>query len=535
MRRLNPSYFVPALVCLNLLITAIACSQTSGDVVFVTATPVNAAIVPGSLPTLPNPFIPTKTPAGATATPLQPTANPTFPPDPAPSISQYTIQAGDTLSALAALYGTDITDITRLNSGLNAETMLVPGQVVMLPGTPTRTTTNFKIIPDSEMVNSPAASKFDVEAYIKFQPGFIRVYSEDVLGRRMSGADIIRFISTATSVNPRLLLALLEYRGGWVTNPVPGPLQMQFPLGLVDLNNTGLFGQLSWAANTLNYGYYSYKQRGVRFLGFSDRSRLAYAPGLNPGTTGVQYFLAWSTANREQWLNDIAPEGFFTTYMAMFGDPFAYAIEPLSPPNLQQPEMTLPFERGETWYMTSGPHGGWDARGSGWAAVDFAPPKPPDELLAQQGYCYVSPAYATAAIAGLVVRAGDGVVVIDADMDGDERTGWTLAYLHVNDDADRVQAGTVVQPGSRIGHPSCAGFYLNSQATHLHLARRYNGEWLAADCPACAPGSPEPKFVLGGWTVRGYPDQVYQGYMENGTRVVRAEQGRDNPANNISW
>lgn len=524
----------PAFALCSLLVAGLACSQTSGDVLYVTATPNQAAIVPGALPTLPNPFIPTDTPAGATATPLQPTPNPTFPPDNA-TVTDYTIQAGDTLSALAALYGTGIADITQLNTGLNADTLLVPGQLVRLPGTPTRATADFKMIPDSELVNSPAASRFDIDAYIKFQPGFIRVYSEDVLGRRMSGAEIVRFIANATSVNPRLLLALLEYRGGWVTNPVPGLLQMQFPMGLADLKQTGLFGQLAWAANALNYGYYSYKQRGVRFLAFQDKARLAYAPGLNPGTAGVQYYLAWSTTERAQWEQDITAEGFFTTYMAMFGDPFKYAIEPLTPPNIQQPEMILPFPQGEVWYLTSGPHGGWDARGSGWAAIDMAPPKPPDELVQQQGSCYVSPSFATAAVAGMVVRSADGVVIIDVDMDGDERTGWTLAYFHINDDADRVQAGTVVQPGTRIGHPSCAGFYLNSQATHMHIARRYNGEWLDADCKACSPAAPEPNFVLGGWAVRGYPGQVYQGYLENGARVVRAEQGRDDPTNQLSW
>ena len=59
------------------------------------------------------------------------------------------------------------------------------------------------MIPDSELVNSPSASKFDIFSYIKFQPGFIRVYSEEVYGRTLSGAEIVQFISTSASVNPR--------------------------------------------------------------------------------------------------------------------------------------------------------------------------------------------------------------------------------------------------------------------------------------------------------------------------------------------
>src|SRR5437762_5892041 len=58
---------------------------------------------------------------------------------------------------------------------------------------------------------------------------------------------------------------------------------------------------------------------------------------------------------------DIQPGGFFTTYMSMFGDPFRTAIEPLIPSDLKQPEFSLPFAQGETWFYTGGPHGGWNA------------------------------------------------------------------------------------------------------------------------------------------------------------------------------
>jgi murein DD-endopeptidase MepM/ murein hydrolase activator NlpD len=137
-------------------------------------------------------------------------------------------------------------------------------------------------------------------------------------------------------------------------------------------------------------------------------------------------------------------------------------------------------------------------------------------------------------IGGLVVRSGDGAVVIDVDMDGDERTGWTITYLHVAD-KDRVAAGTVVQAGALIGHPSCEGFYLNSAGTHVHIARRYNGEWIVADCTACAPGVAAPPFIMSGWELKGLPDQLYQGWLQKEGVVHRAEQGRDDPTNQIWW
>ncbi|HVO43510.1 MAG TPA: LysM domain-containing protein, partial [Aggregatilineales bacterium] len=478
---------------LFLELAAIACTGGGpSPIVYVTASPVIPGIPTGE-PTLPNPFIPTQTPRGPTATAIQPTPNPTY--VPTLTTTQYTVQSGDNLASIANDFGTSLQAVLALNPGLTQTSVLQVGQVIMVPGHPSQTTPAFKIIPDSELVNSPGVRNFDVGTYIRFQPGFIRVYSEFYSGRLMSGAEIIQFFAQNTSVSPRLLLALLEYRSHWITNPIPDGDAIDYPLGLKDPRYKGLFQQVAWATNVLNGGYYGYKQRGDTVLAFPDNTRLAYAPSLNAGTVAVQYFLSRSV-NRPVWGYDVSQQGFFTTYMSLFGDPFRNAVEPLIPPDLTQPTFQLPFAQGETWFLTAGPHGGWDMYGnSGWAAIDFAPPAPPDDIAAQ-GYCYVSPNYVLAAVGGIIARSADGIVVIDVDMDGDERTGWTLYYFHIADQ-DRIKAGTIVQPGSPLGHPSCEGFYLNAPATHVHIARRYNGEWIAADCWACAPGVAAPPFVLG--------------------------------------
>jgi hypothetical protein len=80
-----------------------------------------------------------------------------------------------------------------------------------------------------------------------------------------------------------------------------------------------------------------------------------------------------------------------------------------------------------------------------------------------------------------------------------------LFYLHVYAEG-RVEAGTTVQQGQRIGRPSCEGGY--SEATHLHFARRYNGEWLPA-------GSGPVPMVLSGWTAQE-DVMPYEGGMTRG-------------------
>ncbi len=394
------------------------------------------------------------------------------------------------------------------------------------------TTPAVQIIPDSELVNSPAASPFDLAAYVQSQPGVLKSYSESVSGRQMRGLDTVQFISTNMSVNPRLLLALIEYRAGWLSNPNPSPDAIKYPVGSHDDSRAGLFGQLIWAANVLNDGYYGWKQRGLTTLQFADQTRLAFAPQLNAGTVALQFFFAQTASGPTPWMADVMPSGFQAAYTRLFGDPFQSAMEPLAPAELQQPELDLPFPRGVVWYFTAGPHGGWGRTTSGWAAVDFSPPRPPGLPAAKK--CYVSPYFATAVASGVIVRSDDGAVVLDLDRDGDERTGWTILYLHIAS-ADRVKVGTVVEQGSPIGHPSCEGFYLNSPGTHLHIARRYNGEWIPADCWACRPGVAAPRFVMSGWTARGYPGLASIGWMQKGAQIRRMINGRDPLINGIIW
>jgi hypothetical protein len=125
-----------------------------------------------------------------------------------------------------------------------------------------------------------------------------------------------------------------------------------------------------------------------------------------------------------------------------------------------------------------------------------------------------------------------GVVVLDLDGDGSETTGWSILYLHIAAQ-DRIGAHTVVEAGDRIGRPSCEGGFSNG--THMHIARRYNGEWLPADCSACPPDQTKPSFTMSGWSVVGLTGQEYQGYLVNGGDRRVADQGRLTPDNRISW
>jgi hypothetical protein len=200
-------------------------------------------------------------------------------------------------------------------------------------------------------------------------------------------------------------------------------------------------------------------------------------------------------------MDDLNSEGFIKTYGELFGDPWEY-FHPLYEPGLEQPDLILPFLPGSVWAFTGGPHGAWE-REAAWAALDFAPPS-------SEPGCVPSEEWLVASAPGLVLRSENGLVVIDLDGDGLEQTGWVLLYLHVATE-DRVSAGTFVEQEDLIGHPSCEGGF--ATGTHVHLVRKYNGEWILAD------GS--LPFELSGWVAHA-GSSPYQGALVKGDQTILA-------------
>jgi LasA protease len=91
--------------------------------------------------------------------------------------------------------------------------------------------------------------------------------------------------------------------------------------------------------------------------------------------------------------------------------------------------------------------------------------------------------------------------------------------LHLATEDRRVKVGDHVKAGDAIGHPACESGV--SYSTHLHIARRYNGEWIAADCTKCILDAPAPQWNFGGWLVFSY-DSEYDGYMTKGDEYREA-------------
>jgi len=414
----------------------------------------------------------------------------------------YTAQSGDTLPALAVRFNTTVAEIREANPIIpDSATTMPPGLPMQIPiyyqpfwGSA------YLILPDSYFINGPAQVGFDTQAFVSQQPGWLNGYVEYAAQANRSGAEIVDYIALRYSLSPRLLLALLEYQSGALSQPEPPPQRTTYPLGHVARERKGLYRQLNWAANQLNNYYYLWRSGRQTTYELKNGQVVRGDPWLNAATFSLQNFFN-ATYGGEEFSRAIAPDGFAQTYQELFGDPWADE-NPHIPGSLTQPLLRLPFEPGEIWAYTGGPHTAWGS-GEPFAALDFAPP-------AVASGCQDTNKWATAVADGVVARSETGVVVLDLDGDGDERTGWNVFYLHVSTEG-RAPLGAALSAGDPLGHPSCEGG--RTTGTHVHIARKYNGEWILADGPLA--------FDLEGWVAHN-GDQPYLGTLTRLSRTITA-------------
>ena len=501
---------IPLLV---VFLSQLACSRSYYSAADLTATveadPLRATATfeptqsPTAAPTRPLPTS-TQPPPTATSTPLpatisQPALLPTEDlnpgtPTPVPPIVYYS-QSGDTLPSIAFRFGVDPGVITSPQAFSPTE-LLQPGTLLVIPSVLSDTGPDGIAMPDSEVVFSPSALDFDTRAFVENAGGYLSSYREYLVTGWQTGAQIIDRVAIENSINPRLLLALLEYKSRWVYGTPDSLSKIDYPMGYVDFNKKGLYQQLSWAVSQLSVGYYDWRGGFLNEVALQEGERIRISPELNAGTVALQYLFSRINNDRSRWVESLYGEKSMPElYKRMFGDPWARAqtVEPLYPPNLVQPELELPFLPGRTWSFTGGPHSAWGPDGAR-AALDFAPP-------ASISGCATSEDWVTATAPGQVVRSEGGQVVVDMDGDGREQTGWSMLYLHVSS-RDRIPKGSFINTGDRLGHPSCEGGIVTG--THVHIARKYNGEWILADGPL--------PFDLSGWVAHA-GSRIYEGTM----------------------
>ncbi len=447
------------------------------------------------------------TPLAPTPIPAPTSGRPAYSPG---ELVDYIAQNGDTLPALAARFNTTVDQIMQANPAIPADATTMPvGLPMKIPiyylplwGTA------YQSIPDQAFVNGPSQIGFSTSAFVASTTGWLKNYRAYAGDKMRNGAEIVDYVATNYSISPRFLLAALEYQGGALTQPdLPDKKYLLgFPRSFYDTP----YLQLVIAANTFNNGYYNWRAGKLTEFELLDQTIVRPDPWQNAASVAVQYYFSRFYSGTEYYAA-IGPDGLAQTYQTLFGDPWLDSPT-LIPGSLQQPGLILPFPPEQVWTYTGGPHTGW-GKGEPYSAVDFAPPAD------QSGCTTPNPInYAVAVADGLVVRSNDDGLVLDLDGDGDERTGWVVFYLHLAA-STRAPAGQQLHAGDMIGYPSCEGG--ETTGTHIHIARKYNGEWMLADGPLA--------LNLDGWVAHN-GSQAYQGTLTRKAAVVKACDCSDSPS-----
>lgn len=447
------------------------------------------------------------TPLAPTPVPAPTSGRPSYDPG---ELVDYTAQNGDTLPALAARFNTTVAEILEANPIIPRDaTTMPPGLPMQIPiyylplwGT------DYQSIPDHAFVNGPAHVGFSTSAFVAASSGWLKNYRAYAGGKNRTGAEIIDYIAQNYSISPRLLLAIIEYQSGALTQTeIP---EAKYLLGHRRVFYDTPYLQLVIAANILNNGYYSWRGGTLTEFDLLNGSLIRPDPWQNAGSVAMQYYFS-KIYSGENYYASIGPDGLGRVYSDLFGDPWLDSTIYM-PGSLNQPDLRFPFLAGLIWAYTGGPHTGWGSE-QPFAAVDFAP-------ASDTSGCYTvaNDLFAVAMADGLVVRSDIDGVIIDLDKDGDERTGWVLFYLHLAANR-RISVGQEVAAGDPIGYPSCEGG--SSTGTHVHVARKYNGEWILADGPLA--------FNFEGWKVNGGGD-AYKGTLTRGPLTIRACDCSDAPS-----
>lgn len=425
----------------------------------------------------------------------------------------YTAQSGDTLPALAARFNTSVDEIRAANTFIPMDATTMPsGMPMKIPIYYRALWANpYQIIPDHAFVDGPTAIGFNSAAFIAAHQGWLKYYREYAGNEWRTGAGIIDYVATNFSINPRLLIAILEYQAHALSDP-KAP-ESPYVLGIRDRLHDSVYLQLVWAANTLNNGYYGWRTGNLTSFDVIDGTEYRPDPWQNASSVALQYYFSRMMGGTK-FSAAVGPSGFSTLYMNLFGNPWEEDFV-LIPGSLRQPDMPLPFQKGQAWTYTGGPHTGWGS-GEPFAGIDFAPPS-------QSSGCFTAEPdfYAIAMGNGMVVRSETGLIVLDLDGDGNERTGWNILYLHLASQG-RAPLGLQVKLGDPVGMPSCEGGH--TTGTHVHLARKYNGEWIPADGTLA--------FNLDGWVAQN-GSEPYLGTLFKGGLIVTASD-KSNAASRVA-
>jgi len=344
------------------------------------------------------------------------------------------------------------------------------------------------IVSDGEFVWGPNVGRFDIAGYLQSRGSSLADYSDD-----------IALWADYTSVNPKVLLTVLEMRFGLVN----GPAQRMSPAQISSAIHTT---SLSLAKNFYEHLYSVGPRRppgsasalAAPLVILSDGTTAQIDPSLPSGTYAVAAAVAQSS-DLARWQAQMAPnsaDGFTQIYGAMFpgSDPTS-TVNDINPPATTPPDSLLqfPFPQGAVW-VYGGPHS-WNG--------DSTPPFSSMDFFLRGGTCAAPPFYyAVSAAGGSVYHPSHYSCWLEIDHGG----GWTTSYYHLLNTFGEGGVSRNWTMGS-IACQTCAGGY--ATGPHVHFSLKYNGSYISLE-----------GVKLSGWTVHVGSTAYTSGYISRGGTTI---------------
>jgi len=166
---------------------------------------------------------------------------------------EYVSQSGDTLAAIAAHFGVKITDIES-EEPLDPTALINAGTRLLVRDVLEETTPSDILFPDAAIVFSPAAVGFDVQAFADSQGGRLSTFTEQMTRGTTPASEIIMQLALEYSINPRIMLAVMEMESGWVRGEPEDDDQAVYPFGYIRRDRGGVYFQTGWAIWQLSEG-----------------------------------------------------------------------------------------------------------------------------------------------------------------------------------------------------------------------------------------------------------------------------------------
>lgn len=337
---------------------------------------------------------------------------------------------------------------------------------------------------DDQFVWGPNVGRFDIGGYLAGRDSALAEYAPD-----------IELWASYSSVNPKILIALLELQHGWVSglDPALPADQVRHTIERTAMRLASAFYEHLhvWGSRRPAFGPAPAVGPVIQF---ADGTAGALPPNESSATVALTAIIAAEVPASQFQI--MGAGGFESTYAALFpgGDLLAenYSINPQSVP----PEALLqfPFPLGATW-VASGPHS--------WNGGSYPPPYSSLDFFVGGGTCSSPPnAYTVAAAYGEAYWPQGYSCWLELD----HANGWVTSYYHLQN----LYSGAPLGRGAKVGTiacETCAGGF--ATGPHVHFSLKYNGAYASLE-----------GVKLSGWTVHVGSAPYTGGSYERGDQVL---------------